>query len=89
MSHLHESNDPKFFTSGSRDSNNRKAFKKLMEKLNPPVIEEFRAKGGKVGGQFTGKPMLLLHTIGARSHQRRVNPRRIYERRRRFCRCCL
>lgn len=74
MSHLHESHDPDFFTSSSWNPNNRKVFKKLMEELNLPVIEEFRSKGGKVDGQFTGKPMLLLHTIGTKSHQPRVNP---------------
>ncbi len=37
-------------------------------------IAEFRANGGKVGGQFAGAPLLLLHTTGARSGQPRVNP---------------
>lgn len=41
---------------------------------NKVVIEEFRAKGGKVGGQFEGFPLLLLHTTGARSRHERVNP---------------
>ena len=27
-----------------------------------------------MGGQFAGAPLLLLHTVGARSGQRRVNP---------------
>lgn len=34
---------------------------------NAGVIEEFRANGGKVGGQFDSAPLLLLTTIGARS----------------------
>jgi deazaflavin-dependent oxidoreductase (nitroreductase family) len=38
------------------------------------TIEEFRANGGKVGGQFEGAPMLLLHTTGAKTGQERVNP---------------
>ncbi len=38
------------------------------------IIEEFRANGGKVGGQFTGRTLLLLHTTGAKSRQRRVTP---------------
>jgi deazaflavin-dependent oxidoreductase (nitroreductase family) len=41
---------------------------------NSKVIEEFRANGGKVGGQFEGAPLLLLHTVGAKSGQQRVNP---------------
>lgn len=42
--------------------------------FNKKVIEEFRANAGKVGGQFANVPMLLLHTVGARSGQPRVNP---------------
>lgn len=41
---------------------------------NAQVIEEFRANGGRVGGQFEGAPLLLLHTTGARTGQKRVNP---------------
>lgn len=41
---------------------------------NKAIIDEFRANGGKVGGYFAGRPLLLLHTIGAKSQQPRVNP---------------
>ena len=41
---------------------------------NKGIIEEFRANGGKVGGQFEGAPLLLLHSTGAKSGQARVNP---------------
>lgn len=41
---------------------------------NAHIIEEFRTNGGKVGGQFDGAPLLLLHTVGAKSGQPRVNP---------------
>jgi deazaflavin-dependent oxidoreductase (nitroreductase family) len=41
---------------------------------NQKVIEEFRANGGKVGGMFEGTPLVLLHTIGAKSQQERINP---------------
>lgn len=41
---------------------------------NKAVIAEFRTNGGKVGGQFEGAPLLLLHTIGAKSGQERINP---------------
>jgi deazaflavin-dependent oxidoreductase (nitroreductase family) len=42
--------------------------------FNAQIIEEFRANAGKVGGQFDGAPLLLLHTTGARSGQERVHP---------------
>jgi deazaflavin-dependent oxidoreductase (nitroreductase family) len=41
---------------------------------NSQVIEEFRANAGQVGGQFTGAPILLLHTSGAKTGQARVHP---------------
>ncbi|HLG79067.1 MAG TPA: nitroreductase family deazaflavin-dependent oxidoreductase [Ktedonobacteraceae bacterium] len=41
---------------------------------NRQVIEEFRANGGKVGGQFAGAPLLLLTTTGAKSGQPRIAP---------------
>ncbi|MFN8479361.1 MAG: nitroreductase family deazaflavin-dependent oxidoreductase [Kouleothrix sp.] len=45
-----------------------------MSDFNQGVITEFRANGGKVGGYFAGANMLLLHTIGAKSGQARINP---------------
>ena len=41
---------------------------------NRQIIEEFRSNEGRVGGQFEGAPVLLLHTTGARTGQERVNP---------------
>ncbi len=41
---------------------------------NAPIIEEFHANGGKVGGPFAGSSLLLLITTGAKSGQQRVNP---------------
>jgi deazaflavin-dependent oxidoreductase (nitroreductase family) len=41
---------------------------------NRAIINEFRANGGKVGGQFAGAPLLLLHSTGAKSGQERINP---------------
>jgi deazaflavin-dependent oxidoreductase (nitroreductase family) len=41
---------------------------------NKTIIEEFRANDGKVGGRFAGRTLLLLHTIGAKSQQPRINP---------------
>jgi deazaflavin-dependent oxidoreductase (nitroreductase family) len=45
-----------------------------MNDWNAKVVEEFRANAGKVGGQFEGAPLLLLHSNGAKSGQARVNP---------------
>ena len=42
--------------------------------FNAHNIAEFRSNHGKVGGMFEGAPLLLLHTIGARSGQPRINP---------------
>jgi deazaflavin-dependent oxidoreductase (nitroreductase family) len=41
---------------------------------NKAIIDEFRANSGKVGGPFAGKTLLLLHTVGAKSKQERINP---------------
>jgi deazaflavin-dependent oxidoreductase (nitroreductase family) len=41
---------------------------------NQPVIVEFRANGGKVGGPFEGFPLVLVHHTGAKSGTKRVNP---------------
>ena len=41
---------------------------------NARIIEEFRANGGKVGGQFEGAPMILIHHVGAKSGTERVSP---------------
>jgi deazaflavin-dependent oxidoreductase (nitroreductase family) len=45
-----------------------------LNEQNKKIIEEFRANGGKVGGPFEGKTLLLLHTKGAKSQQERINP---------------
>jgi deazaflavin-dependent oxidoreductase (nitroreductase family) len=41
---------------------------------NRKIIEEFRANEGRVGGNFAGRPLLLLHHHGARTGIERVNP---------------
>ncbi len=41
---------------------------------NQAIIDEFRANSGKVGGHFADRTLLLLHTVGAKSGQERVNP---------------
>jgi len=45
-----------------------------MSDFNRAIIEEFRANAGKVGGYFAGANMLLLHTVGAKTGQPRINP---------------
>ena len=45
-----------------------------INEWNREVIEEFRANAGVVGGVFAGVPLLLLHNIGAKSGEARINP---------------
>ena len=45
-----------------------------MTDFNTPIIEEFRANAGKVGGPFEGAPMILVHHKGAKTGAERVNP---------------
>ncbi len=44
------------------------------DEANRAIIAEFRATGGKVGGVFTGTPLLLLTTTGAKSGEPRTTP---------------
>ena len=44
-----------------------------MNDFNAQIIEEFRASGGKVA-QFGDAPIVVLHTIGAKSGQLRETP---------------
>ncbi|HMN61599.1 MAG TPA: nitroreductase/quinone reductase family protein, partial [Anaerolinea sp.] len=41
---------------------------------NRLIIDEFRSNAGVVGGRFAGRTLLLLHTVGAKSGEGRVNP---------------
>lgn len=41
---------------------------------NTKIIEQFRANQGRVGANFEGAPLLLLHTTGAKTGEERVNP---------------
>jgi deazaflavin-dependent oxidoreductase (nitroreductase family) len=45
-----------------------------QDERNMAIIKEFRANAGRVGGPFAGRSLLLLHTIGAKSGQQRINP---------------
>lgn len=45
-----------------------------VDDFNARNIEEFRANHGRLGGNFEGAPVLLLHSIGAKSGDERVSP---------------
>jgi deazaflavin-dependent oxidoreductase (nitroreductase family) len=45
-----------------------------VNRMNTRVIEEFRANGGRVGGAFAGRPMVLLTIRGRRSGKERTTP---------------
>jgi len=45
-----------------------------MFEFNKNVIAEFRSSGGKVGGQFTGAPMILITHTGAKSGKTYTSP---------------
>ena len=45
-----------------------------MTDWNQQIIEEFRANDGRVGGNFEGRTLLLLHHAGAKSGTERINP---------------
>lgn len=46
----------------------------MADGWNRKIIEEFRANGGKVGGRFEGRTLLLLHHRGAKTGTQRVSP---------------
>lgn len=45
-----------------------------MNEFNRRIIEEFRANGGKVGGQFENIPLLLLTSVGAKTGRSHTTP---------------
>jgi len=42
--------------------------------FNERNIEEFRANGGQLGGNFEGAPVLLMTTVGSKSGEPRTSP---------------
>lgn len=48
--------------------------KAAFDEMNRKVIDEFRATGGKAGGVFEGKPLVLVHHFGAKSGTERIAP---------------
>src|SRR5215207_3109391 len=45
-----------------------------MSDFNTSIIQAFRATEGKVGDQFEGASLILIHHIGAKSGAERVTP---------------
>src|SRR3954467_11123402 len=45
-----------------------------MSDWNRQVIEQFRSTGGKMGGDWAGQPLLLLHHRGRRSGAEHITP---------------
>jgi deazaflavin-dependent oxidoreductase (nitroreductase family) len=45
-----------------------------LNDFNQRIIEEFRANNGKVSGQFSGAPLLLLTTTGAKTGRSITKP---------------
>ena len=48
--------------------------KAALDAFNQPIIEEFRANKGVVGGPFAGATLLLLTSTGAKSGESRLSP---------------
>jgi deazaflavin-dependent oxidoreductase (nitroreductase family) len=46
----------------------------MADDYNARTIAEFRANHGRVGGNFEGAPLLILHTKGARTGEERISP---------------
>ncbi len=45
----------------------------MTDDFNERNIAEFRANHGRVGGTFEGAPLVILHTVGAKSGNPRTN----------------
>jgi deazaflavin-dependent oxidoreductase (nitroreductase family) len=45
-----------------------------MAGWNEKIIDEFRANEGRVGGNYEGRTLLLLHHTGAKTGTERINP---------------
>ena len=45
-----------------------------MDDFNQQIMDDFRANGGNVGGDFTGVPMVIVHHAGAKSGTVRHTP---------------
>src|SRR5436309_12856255 len=59
---------------GMAGNDNRRGIMADRNDWNRQTIEEFRANGGKVGGMWEGRPLLLLTTTGAKSRKQLTHP---------------
>lgn len=50
-----------------------------VKEFNKKIIDEFRGNKGVVGGPFQGANLLLLHSVGAKSGEPRINPLAYFE----------
>src|SRR6516162_2967811 len=48
--------------------------RQLMTDWNAQLIKEFRANEGRVGGNFEGATIVLVHNVGRKSGIERLNP---------------
>ena len=46
----------------------------VVSERNQPIVEEFRANEGRVGGPFEGMPMVLVHHRGRKSGEEFISP---------------
>ena len=46
----------------------------MADDWNQNIIDEFRRNGGRVGGNFAGAPVTLLHHVGRKSGKPNVSP---------------
>lgn len=42
--------------------------------FNEAIVEEFRAKGGQLSGNYEGEPVVLVHSVGRKTGVLRVKP---------------
>src|SRR4051794_28477163 len=50
-----------------------------VSKGNTAIVEEFRNNGGKVGGDFEGAPIVLVHHRGRKTGEEYVTPMMYFE----------
>jgi deazaflavin-dependent oxidoreductase (nitroreductase family) len=46
----------------------------MISEWNQAIVDEFRANDGKLGGNFAGAPMVLIHHAGRKSGEEHIAP---------------
>jgi deazaflavin-dependent oxidoreductase (nitroreductase family) len=46
----------------------------MISDWNQAIVDEFRANDGKIGGNFEGAPMVLIHHTGRKSGEEHIAP---------------